>query len=127
MMSTGDPINICPTCGARYIGYYHVCPTPQRGYVGPILHCDVGDPRKVESFYLMAALGEKGHHVMVRFDPLRPDHNFTVVIDSQRIGDTDSPHTHHCHIVETGNDSYRFRNSTTQSGKGGKTKKLSTT
>jgi len=35
--------------------------------------------------------------------------------------------THHCHIVETGNDSYRFRNSTTQSGKGGKTKKLSTT
>jgi hypothetical protein len=35
--------------------------------------------------------------------------------------------THHCHIVETGNDSYRFRNSTTQSGKGGKAKKLSTT
>jgi DNA replication protein DnaC len=35
--------------------------------------------------------------------------------------------THHCHIVETGNDSFRFRNSTTQSGKGGKTKKLSTT
>ena len=35
--------------------------------------------------------------------------------------------THHCHIVETGNDSYRFRNSSTQSGKGGKTRKLSTT
>jgi DNA replication protein DnaC len=35
--------------------------------------------------------------------------------------------THHCHIVETGNDSYRFRNSSTQSGKGVKTKKLSTT
>lgn len=35
--------------------------------------------------------------------------------------------THHCHIAETGNDSYRFRNSTTQSGKGLKTKKLSTT
>ena len=35
--------------------------------------------------------------------------------------------THHCHIVETGNDSYRFRNSSTQSGKRGKTRKLSTT
>ena len=35
--------------------------------------------------------------------------------------------THHCHIVETGNDSYRFRNSSTQSGREGKSKKLSTT
>ena len=35
--------------------------------------------------------------------------------------------THHCHIVETGNDSYRFRNSSTQTGKGIKTRKLSTT
>jgi transposase len=34
---------------------------------------------------------------------------------------------HHCHIVESGNDSYRFRNSSTQSGKEGKNKKLSTT
>lgn len=34
--------------------------------------------------------------------------------------------THHCHIVETGNDSYRFKNSSTQSGKEGKTRKLST-
>ncbi len=35
--------------------------------------------------------------------------------------------THHCHIMETGNDSYRFKNSSTQTGKGGKTRKLSTT
>lgn len=35
--------------------------------------------------------------------------------------------THHCHIMETGNDSYRFRNSSTQSGKEAKNRKLSTT
>jgi len=29
--------------------------------------------------------------------------------------------THHCHIMETGNDSYRFRNSSTQSGRRPKT------
>lgn len=35
--------------------------------------------------------------------------------------------THHCHIMETGNDSYRFRNSSTQPGKEAKNRKPSTT
>ena len=35
--------------------------------------------------------------------------------------------THHCHIVETGNESYRFRNSSTNNTKERKTRKSETT
>ena len=40
---------------------------------------------------LMLSLGEMGHHTMVRFDPLRNQHRFTVCLDDIRVCDTDEP------------------------------------
>lgn len=46
---------------------------------------------------LMRQLGEAGNHVLVRYDPGRPDKNFTVCINSTRVGDGDNP----VEIIET--------------------------
>lgn len=35
--------------------------------------------------------------------------------------------THHCHILESGNDSYRFRNSSTETRKEPRPRKITTT
>ena len=40
---------------------------------------------------LMWMIGQRGFSVMVRFDPLRNENNFTVTIGNNRIGDTDDP------------------------------------
>lgn len=42
---------------------------------------------------LMKMIGEEGYHIFVRYDPLRKDCNFSVVLDGLRLGDTDSPAT----------------------------------
>jgi len=39
----------------------------------------------------MQKLGEKGYHVMVRVDPERKCHKFTMVVNSARVCDTDNP------------------------------------
>jgi len=37
-----------------------------------------------------------GQHAFVRFDPLRSNNRFTVVVGQERLGDTDSP----CELLE---------------------------
>lgn len=36
-------------------------------------------------------IGKNGNHVFVRYDPVREKYKFTVVINQQRLGDTDEP------------------------------------
>lgn len=40
---------------------------------------------------LMRKLGEKGDYVMVRYDALRTEHNFTVSLNLARVADIDDP------------------------------------
>ena len=50
---------------------------------------------------LMCRLGELGHSVMVRFDPLRESDCFTITLDSWRVGDTDDPFEALCRYLES--------------------------
>jgi len=40
---------------------------------------------------LMKLIGNNGHFVLVRYDHIRDKYKFTVVIDNERLGDTDEP------------------------------------
>ena len=40
---------------------------------------------------LIKYVGAKNHHVMVRIDPLRVKGRFSVIVDGNRVGDTDKP------------------------------------
>ncbi len=39
----------------------------------------------------MKLVGDTGRHVSVRYDPLRKEKSFTVIVDSYRLCDTDDP------------------------------------
>jgi len=49
---------------------------------------------------LMQRLGETGHSVMVRYDPLREANCFTITFDSERVCDTDEPFVALCEYLE---------------------------
>jgi len=51
---------------------------------------------------LMRRLGEMGHSVMVRFDPLRESDCFTITFDSERVCDTDEPFEALCEFLLCG-------------------------
>ena len=40
---------------------------------------------------IMEKYGKKGHSVIVRYDPFRERANWTVIVDSERLGDTNNP------------------------------------
>jgi hypothetical protein len=59
---------------------------------------------------LMSLIGEQGHQTWVKYDNYRDKNNYTIIIDGERIGDTDDPYTLlKDYIVKNLGDPYNFK------------------
>lgn len=95
---------ICPKCGLPYYYVGDVVPGCEQlicrcnfsssapWFTQPVISTSSSvTPKRTSLRQEIERLGKSGRHVMVRYAPTREKNKWTVDIDGQRIGDTDSP------------------------------------
>jgi hypothetical protein len=91
---TGDYTNysICPKCGKPYFTGWPYYGEPCQCYTTYVYTGSTTSEPKQESLKdVLEAIGGFGHEIILKFDPKREMHYWTIIMDGSRITDTDNP------------------------------------